>query len=231
MNDAVATASAHPTLPAGAGDVDPRVERSQRIILSAALDLLGEVGYGGLNIEAVAARAGVGKSTVYRHWSGKLELVEDAIRSLKSALVIPTGGSVRDRLADVLGQIARSMADSTWSNCLPAIIEAAERDPEVMSIHRRLACERRQYFVDLLAEGVAAGEVPADADLGLLAECLVGPILLRRLMLYESFDNASVQRLLEQLLGPAPDPAGARVGERSDRVQPLSARSRSPVRR
>lgn len=184
-------------------DVDPRVERSRRIILSAALDLLGEVGYGGLNIEAVAARAGVGKSTVYRHWSGKLELVEDAIRNLKSGFTLPTTGSVRDRLSDALCQIAKGMADSTWSNCLPAIIEAAERDPEVMSIQRRLAWERRQFLVDLLAEGVATGEVPAGADLGLLAECLVGPILVRRLLLYESFDDASVEQLLEQLLGPA----------------------------
>ncbi len=187
-------------------DVDPRVERSRRVILSAALDVLAEQGYGGLTIEAVAARAGVGKSTVYRHWSGKLGLVEDAIRSLKSAVASPTTGSVRERLTELLQQIARAMDDSAWSNCLPAIIEAAGRDPEVMSIHRRLASERRQYLVDLLAEGAATGEVPAGIDLGLLAECLVGPIILRRLMLYERFDDASVRQLLDQLLGPGAPP-------------------------
>jgi AcrR family transcriptional regulator len=183
-------------------DVDPRVERSRRIILSAALDVLGEVGYGGLTIEAVAARAGVGKSTVYRHWSGKLELVEDAFRTLKAAFEFPTSGSVRDRLAEILRETARAMSASQWSSCLPAIIDAAERDPEVMSIHRRLACERRQLLVDLLTEGVATGEVPADVDLGLLAESLIGPIVVRRLLLYEPFDESAVQRLLDQLLRP-----------------------------
>ena len=71
---------------AAAAEVDPRVERSRRVILSAALDLLGEVGYGGLTIEAVAHRAGVGKSTIYRHWPGTLEMLEDAIRTLKGGL-------------------------------------------------------------------------------------------------------------------------------------------------
>jgi TetR/AcrR family transcriptional regulator, regulator of autoinduction and epiphytic fitness len=183
-------------------DVDPRVERSRRVILSAALEVLAEVGYGGLTIEAVAARAGVGKSTVYRHWSGKLDLVDDAICTLKST-IFPTAGSVRERVTAFLGQVAAAMANSTWSRCLPAIIEAAERDPETMNIHRRLAGERRQLLIDLLAEGVATGEVPADTDLGLLADCLVGPIILRRLLLHEPVDDATVRQLVDQILGPA----------------------------
>jgi TetR/AcrR family transcriptional regulator of autoinduction and epiphytic fitness len=183
-------------------DVDPRVERSRRVILSAALDVLAEVGYGGLTIEAVAARAGVGKSTVYRHWSGKLDLVDDAICTLKSA-IFPTAGSVRERVTAFLGQVAAAMANSTWSRCLPAIIEAAERDPETMNIHRRLAGERRQLLIDLLAEGVATGAVPAGTDLGLLADCLVGPIILRRLLLHEPVDDATVRQLVDQILGPA----------------------------
>ena len=185
-------------------EVDPRVERSRRVILSAALEVLGEMGYGGLTIEAVAARAGVGKSTVYRHWCGKVELVEDAIRSLKTGVAWPSAGSVRDRVTEVLRQIARAMEDSTWSTCLPAIIEAARRDPEVMAVHQRLAAERRQMLVDLLGEGVRAGEVSADADLGVVADCLVGPILLRRLVLQEPFDDAAIVQLVDQALGPPP---------------------------
>ena len=189
---------------AGGRELDPRVERSRTVILSAALDLLGEVGYGGLTIEAVAARAGVGKSTIYRHWTGKLDLVEDAIRTMKAVLALPAGGSVRERLVDLLTQVARAMADSTWSSCLPAIIDAAERDPEVLAIQRRLAWERRQLFVDLLAEGVAIGEVPPHLDLGLVAECLVGPIIVRRLLLHEPFDPTAVPALVAQVLPPAP---------------------------
>ena len=185
----------------GTGWLDPRVERSRTVILSAALDLLGEAGYGGLTIEAVAARAGVGKSTVYRHWSGKLELVEDAIRTLKAGITVPAGGSVRDRLTDALRQIAQNMAASTWSACLPAIIDAAERDPEVLDILRRIGQERRRLLLDLLTEGRQTGEVP-DVDLNLLAECLIGPIVVRRLLLHETFQPSSVPTLVDQLLGP-----------------------------
>ena len=164
--------------------------------------MLGEVGYGGLTIEGVAARAGVGKSTIYRHWPGKLELVEDAFRLLKPDVAAPAVGCVRDQLVALLERVAASLATSTWSRCLPAIVDAAERDPEVLAIHRRLACDRRAGLVGLLAEGVATGEVPADADLNLLAESLVGPIIVRRLLFHEPFDPSEVRRLVDQVMPP-----------------------------
>ena len=185
----------------GARQPDPRVERSRRVILSAALDLLGESGYGGVTIEAVAARAGVGKSTIYRHWPGKLELVEDAICTLKAHLLPPSGASTRERVIDLLTQAATNVADSAWSSCLPAIIDAAQRDPELRAIHRRMSMERRQFLVDLLTEGVARGEVSGDRDLALVADCLFGPILVRRLLLHEPFDPAAVPALVDEVLG------------------------------
>ena len=199
---------AGPTPPPAVREPDPRVERSRRVILSAALELLGEVGYGGFTVEGVAARAGVGKSTIYRHWAGKLDLVEDAIRTLRAVDAPAPAGSVRERVVELLGQVADLVAGSTFSTCLPAIIDAAERDPEVLTIHRRFSCDRRQVLVDLLAEGVATGEVPAGADLELLSECLVGPIFVRRLLLHEPFDRASVPGLVDVVLGPTPAPPG-----------------------
>ena len=161
---------------------------------------MAEVGCGGITMEAVAARAGVGKSTVYRHWPGKLELVEDAIRTLKPIVGAGTDGTVRARVIALLQAVAAGLADSTWSSCLPAIIDAAERDDEVLAIHRRLAYERRQVLVDLLAEGVASGEISASVDLSLLAECLFGPLVVRRLLLHEPFDPADVPALVDQVL-------------------------------
>ena len=196
MTDALA-----PEVPAIAGrEVDPRVERSRTVILSAALELLGEIGYGGLTIEAVAARAGVGKSTIYRHWTGKLDLVEDAIRTLKTGVSLPAEGSTRERVVALLRSAATSMRQSRWATCLPAIIDAAERDPEVLAIHRRIASERRQQMIDLLAEGVAAGDISPHADLPLLADCLVGPIVIRRLLLHDPYDPDTVPKLVDQVL-------------------------------
>ena len=134
-------------------ELDPRVERSRRVILEAVLEELGEVGYGAFTIEGVAARAGVGKSTIYRHWDGKLELVEDAFHTLKAQAHVPEDGPFRDRLVAYLEQVAALVAESTYSTCMPALIDAAERDPKVRAFHSRFSAERRAVLVDLLARG------------------------------------------------------------------------------
>jgi TetR/AcrR family transcriptional regulator, regulator of autoinduction and epiphytic fitness len=189
--------------PGALAEPDPRVERSRRIILEAVLDELGAVGYGALTIEGVAARAGVGKSTIYRHWSGKLELVEDAFRTLKAPVLAPEAGTLRERVTGLLEQVACLVEQSTYSACMPALIEAAEHDPQVRDLHRRFSAERRAILIDLLRDAIENGELPSDTDPELLGDALVGPIVLRRLMLYEPLDPAIVPKLVDQLL-PAP---------------------------
>jgi len=190
--------------PDALAEPDPRVERSRRVILEAVLDELGAVGYGTLTIEGVAARAGVGKSTIYRHWSGKLDLVEDAFRTLKAPVQAPEEGTLRERVTGLLEQVACLVEDSTFSACMPALIEAAEHDPQVRDLHIRASAERRAILVDLLREGIEKGELTSDADPDLLGDALVGPILLRRLMLYEPLDPSIVPKLVDQLLPPPP---------------------------
>jgi TetR/AcrR family transcriptional regulator, regulator of autoinduction and epiphytic fitness len=191
------------SVPEALAEPDPRVERSRRVILEAVLDELGDVGYGALTIEGVAARAGVGKSTIYRHWAGKLALVEDAFRTLKAPVQVPEEGTLSERVTGLLSQIACMVEESTYSACMPALIEAAEHDPQVRDLHRRFSAERRAVLVDLLRDAVENGELPPDTDPGLLGDALVGPILLRRLMLFEPLDPAIVPKLVDQLL-PAP---------------------------
>jgi TetR/AcrR family transcriptional regulator of autoinduction and epiphytic fitness len=181
-------------------EVDPRVERSRRVILEAVLEELGEVGYGALTIESVAARAGVGKSTIYRHWPGKLALVEDAFRTLKAKVLVPDSGTLRERITGFLQEVAALVEESTYSACMPALIDAAERDPQVREFHCAFSTERLGVLVDVLREAVRAGELPPDADPELLADALIGPIVMRRLMFYEPFDPKLVPALVEQIL-------------------------------
>jgi AcrR family transcriptional regulator len=181
-------------------DLDPRIERSRRVILEAALEELGAVGYGALTIEGVAARAGVGKSTIYRHWSGKLALVEDAFRTLKAQAILPTPGPLRVRLTSFLEQVARLVEASTYSACMPALIEAAERDPQVREFHCAFSAERRAGLVELLSDARRDGELDDHADPELLADALLGPIVMRRLMLFETFDPQRVAPLVDQVL-------------------------------
>jgi TetR/AcrR family transcriptional regulator, regulator of autoinduction and epiphytic fitness len=184
-------------------DPDPRIERTRRAVLDSALALLIERGYGEVTIEAVAAHSGVAKSTIYRHWPGRAELIHDAFHELKPTMPVPTEGSVRVRLVGVLESLARNVAASQWSACLPALIDAAERDPAARELNNRLAQTGRESIAGLLREGVADGELPADLDAGLMAEALAGPIILRRLMSAPPLDPAEVRHLVEQVLGSA----------------------------
>ncbi len=184
-------------------DPDPRIERTRRTVLDAALRLLIERGYGELTIEAVASESGVAKSTIYRHWPSRVDLINDAFLELKPTLPVPTEGSVRERLIAVLENLAQNVAASRWSACLPTLIDAAERDPAARELNARLASAGRLSLSGLLAEGVRTGELPADLDTELMAEALAGPIILRRLMSAEPLDPSRVRHLVDQVLGPS----------------------------
>jgi AcrR family transcriptional regulator len=198
---------------------DPRIERTRRVVLDAALALLIERGYGEVTIEAVAAESGVAKSTIYRHWPSRLELINDAFQELKPTLPVPTEGDVRARLVAVLENLARNVAASRWSACLPALIDAAERDPTARELNNRLARTGRESLSGLLAEGVRSGELPADLDTELMAEALAGPIILRRLMSADPLRPEQVRHLVDQVLGRTSIWAGSVPTSETDPAQ------------
>ena len=181
-------------------EVDPRVERSRRVILEATLDELGDTGYGAMTIESVARRAGVGKATIYRHWQGKLDLLGDALETLKRPIAPPTEGSARERIVGLLEALVDTLGESRWSRCMPALIDAAARDETVQRFHHQFVAARRQIMVDLIGEGIAAGELPADLDPVLTSEVLAGPIFYRRLITGEPFPPDFARQIVDLVL-------------------------------
>jgi TetR/AcrR family transcriptional regulator, regulator of autoinduction and epiphytic fitness len=184
---------------------DPRIERSRLAIRRAALDELGDAGYGAFAIESVAARAGVAKSTIYRHWPDKLALIADALETFHEQAVPDIRGvSPRERVELLVRHVAWVLIDSTFSACIPALIEGAERDPRVREFHHRYAADRRQSLIDVIAEGVAAGDFPAGLDPEIAAVALLGPIFYGRLMSGRPFDPERTRDLVSMVLGPGP---------------------------
>jgi AcrR family transcriptional regulator len=162
---------------------------------------LAEVGYGGVTIESIATRAGVGKSTIYRHWPDKLDLIADAFETFHEQMVPDLDGlSVRESVALLLWHVAQVVVDSTFSRCIPALIEGAERDPRVREFHHRYSAERRQALTDLIARGVRDGEVGADVDPELAVAALLGAIFYRRLMTNRPFDPEDASGLVALVL-------------------------------
>jgi AcrR family transcriptional regulator len=182
--------------------LDPRVERSRMVILRAAVEELAEAGYGGVTIESIAARAGVGKSTIYRHWEDKLALIADAFETFHEQMV-PDLGEVpaRDAIALLLRHVAEVVIDSTFSRCIPALIEGAERDPRVREFHHRYSADRRQAIIDLIARGIQTGEIRSAVDPELATTALLGAVFYRRLMSSRPFNPEDAERLVTLVLG------------------------------
>jgi len=186
---------------------DPRVERSRAIIRQAALDELGEVGYGAFTIESVAARARVGKSTIYRHWRDKLDLIADAFETAHEHRVPDlSGGSAAERIAALIRHVAEVAVDSTFSRCIPALIEGARRDPRLREFQSEYSAKRRQGLTELIAGGIRAGEFPAGTDAELAAQALLGAVFYGQLMTGVSFDPAQAGALVDTVLHPAAAP-------------------------
>jgi TetR/AcrR family transcriptional regulator, regulator of autoinduction and epiphytic fitness len=184
---------------------DPRVKRSRALILSAALDELGQAGYGAFTIESVADRSGVARSTIYRHWPDKLPLIADAFQTFhREQGPDIVSGSLRERLERILRHVAEIVGNSMFSACIPALIDGAERDASLRAFHYAFQTAARAPLVALIAEGVAAGELRSNVDPELAATALLGAIFYRRLMSDRNFEPDRAMQLVDAVLGDAP---------------------------
>jgi AcrR family transcriptional regulator len=183
---------------------DPRIERSRRVIAEATIAEMADVGYGAMTVEGIAKRAGVAKSTIYRQWSGKLEIVEAALELLKADVVVDAAAPPRRRLTELLARLAGFIGDldEPGAACFPALVSAAHYDPAVREFHFRFGAEVRQVLVDIITEGQRSGEFSDDRDPVLAAELLMGPIFYRRLMTPTSYPVGGVDVLVAAVLGP-----------------------------
>lgn len=145
-------------------------------VLSATLELFAEQGYQGLSFEAVAARAGVNKTTIYRRWPSKPELVGAALFYLRdSDAEPPDTGSLREDLQQVLQRWAERMATPRHRAIMHAF-SLGNTDPEMQAVLRRIREERPAIPRLLFERALKRGELPKGSDLELISAALLGPI-------------------------------------------------------
>jgi len=178
----------------------PRVERSKAAILDASLALLAEEGVGGFTVDAVAARAGVGKATVYRHWASRAELIVDAISSLVTDEESLDHGSLRGDLQAAYERIVQVCSTGVVSQVLPSLAEAAGRDPELAGVHKDFVARRRRHLVSALERAADRGELRPGLDISVVADLVAGPVFYKKLVHHECPDPAYAQALLDLVL-------------------------------
>jgi len=161
----------------------PRSEASHQAIIRATLELMLEVGYGPLTMEAVRTRAGVGKATIYRRWSSKEELVRDAIVFLHEEFDVPDTGSLRGDYHAIAEMVRDSARRAGASRLAPRLLGEAVNDPELHRIfYENLVQPRRHALGRLLRRAVERGEIRDDVDLDLLIDMFAGPAVYRLLI-------------------------------------------------
>jgi AcrR family transcriptional regulator len=176
-----------------------RSERSRQAILAASLDLIAERGYGALTIEAIAARAGTGKQTIYRWWPSKAAVVLEALNAeAQTLVVVPRSGTTRERLRGFLRETFSSVArQPATAEVLRALMAASQLDPTFRhEFDVGFLARRRELLHELLNALLDEEQLVATVSEELLVDVVFGTLWYRLLRA----DDAPSPHVAEELL-------------------------------
>ncbi|MFH8368847.1 TetR-like C-terminal domain-containing protein [Streptomyces sp. NPDC018031] len=179
---------------------DPRAERSRAAALAAASDLLIESGWAGVTHVSVAARSGVGRTTLYRHWPESAMLIQQLLADLFQVEPVERTGELRADLIGELRQFLGLLHNPQSERALRVIIDQAPLDPryaEVLGACSRKGTDGLREIVD---GAKARGELPADLDTDVAIDHLLGPLVFRRLISGTAFEDRYVPDLVDGFL-------------------------------
>ena len=179
----------------------PLNEAAGRAILDAAIELLGEGGYTGLTIDAVAARARVGRPTIYRRWPNKAALVIAALARSTGLAPAPDTGSLRGDLVAVQRHQVELMNSPGFTAITPGLIADLTEDPEVAENYlTQYIAPRRASVWEALQRGIDRGELRPDVDFAFVSDLLTGPLFYRKLVRGEALDPRLVEETVNVVL-------------------------------
>ena len=171
------------------------------VLRESALALLAEVGYDRLTMDAVAARAGAGKTTIYRRWQSKVELIVDALNSIKGDHPIPDTGSLRQDLHAMARDITGTK--NPLGPLTVGLVNALAHDAELRQAFREgFIAPRMANFRTVFERAVARGEMPAGRDLNLLASLFPALGLQQLVMSGELPDTTAALHIMDEVVYP-----------------------------
>ncbi|MFJ6011066.1 TetR/AcrR family transcriptional regulator [Streptomyces sp. NPDC092952] len=188
-----------------------RSERSRRATLTAALELCTEKGYGRVTVEAIAARAGVSKKTIYRWWPSKSAVLLEAFaEGLVDTMTYHDTGDVVADLRATLESASRLVSTPPLGPAFAGILSEMHHDEELTrTVRGKLLDPRFEEAVDRLRRAQEQGQIPPDADLRLAVEMLIGPLYFRHVLRRPMQDEKEIAALVAHVLrsiGATPTP-------------------------
>ena len=175
-----------------------RSARVQAAAIAATLAELAEVGYAALSLESVARRAGVHKTTLYRRWGTREELVlESMLARAGEQISVPDTGSLRQDLLELASTAAANAASPEVAAMARAVAGESPRDGRLAAANRRFWAERLALDAVIVERAIERGEAAVGTDPELVIEAVLGPIHLRLLLTGEPVDRPFVEGIVD----------------------------------
>jgi AcrR family transcriptional regulator len=180
-------------------------------VLAATMVELAASGYGRLRVEDVAARAGVNKTTIYRRWPAKEDLVAAALTErIGEEDELPDTGTVRGDLAALVRRTV-AFLERPDGRAVARLLTVEAGDPEVDRIARRLRAEVSERRLEPIRRAIARGELPPDVDARLVTDAVFAPVTMRLMRFGERVDDATIARLVDLAIRGVEGGGGRRI--------------------
>jgi AcrR family transcriptional regulator len=168
----------------------PRSPEADAAILEAAVAVFAEVGLEGLTMEGVAARAGVGKNTLYRRYANKLELVVTAVRRFtRVGSPPPDTGTTEGDVRAVVDDLVAIVTETPMGRTLPILVATRTRVPELDAAYADIVAEKRARSAAVVRRGIERGDFRPDVDVEMVVDGLVSPVFYRFLVTNAPLDE------------------------------------------
>ncbi|MGL4174117.1 MAG: TetR/AcrR family transcriptional regulator [Actinomycetota bacterium] len=184
------------------GSIRPggRAARVKAAVLSAVLELLAESGLAGVSIEAVSARAGVHKTTIYRRWPARVDLIRDALRErLAATLVVPDSGDIEADLITLTRSVVTLLSSPLESAVTRALVAAMPHD-DITGLARDYWNHRLRMITPRIQEAIACGQLPAETDPMEVMRSIAAPVFFAVLIERRSINTNIAERTVRDAL-------------------------------
>jgi len=184
----------------------PTADTAERV-LTAALELIARDGYAGLTLNALAARAGVAKTTILRRWGSKAAVAAAAVERLALHSVdLPESGTLRGDL-NALQEKAVAVFTDGDGGFVPRLIRESGHHPEIADLLHTVIHTRRLAYHRILGRAIARGELDPDVDQDMIIDMLIGPIWTRLLITRDPITDGLIEEIVDVIIRAYPPPA------------------------
>jgi AcrR family transcriptional regulator len=183
---------------------DARVRRSKEAVLVVTHQMMSETGLSGVSIDEVSKRSGVAKTTIYRHWPARADLLLEACTKLGLRLEAPDTGSLRGDVEAFALAFASRVLRAPVAKILPSIVDAAEHDAKIAKLlHAHVHANIMAPLYEVIERAQKKGEIGRNQNASHLIAGIVGPLFFRRWFSREPLDDHFVRAIVHSAIAAA----------------------------